>query len=113
MADRDGAAVDVEPVVVDAEPVAAVEDLHGESFLQLPEADVVDLEPVRLEELGHGEDGADPHFVRIAAGDSDAAVDAERREIALARKLALHEDAGAGAVGKLRGVARGDALSRL
>src|SRR5437868_3368731 len=35
MAERDGAAVDVEPVVRDADLVAAVEHLHGERFVQL------------------------------------------------------------------------------
>ncbi len=108
VADRDRAAVDVELVVVDAEPVAAVDHLHGEGLVQLPEADVVDLEAVRLEELRHGEHRADAHLVRIAAGDRDAAIDAERREVALARELRLHQHAGAGAVGKLRGVAGGD-----
>ena len=34
-------------------------------------------------------------------------------EIALARELRLHQDAGAGAVGELRGVAGGDVLARL
>ena len=40
MADGDRAAVDVEPIVGDAEPVAAVDHLHRERFVQLPEIDV-------------------------------------------------------------------------
>src|SRR5947209_4100953 len=36
MADRDGAAIHVEPVVRDAEAVAAIDHLHGEGFVQLP-----------------------------------------------------------------------------
>ena len=43
MADRDRAAVDVQPVVGNAEPVAAVDHLHGERFVQLPQIDVLDL----------------------------------------------------------------------
>ena len=90
--------------------VAAVEDLHGEGLVELPETDVVDLEAVRLEELRHGEDRPDAHLVRIAARDRDAAIDSERRQVALARELRLHQHAGAGAVGQLRGVAGGDVL---
>ena len=44
MADRDRAAVDVEAVVRDAQLVAAVDHLHRERFVQLPQADVVDLQ---------------------------------------------------------------------
>src|SRR5262245_14454313 len=41
VADRDGAAVDVEPLHRDAEPVATVDHLHRERLVELPEADVV------------------------------------------------------------------------
>src|SRR5690606_31843437 len=41
MAERDGPTVDVEPGRVDAEPVAAVDHLHGEGLVELPQADVV------------------------------------------------------------------------
>src|SRR5690349_19316818 len=50
MADRDCAAVDVDLVGVDAELVAAIDHLHGEGFVELPQADVVDGEAVALEE---------------------------------------------------------------
>ena len=40
MADGDRAAVDVQLLGVDAEPVAAVDHLHGEGFVQLPQVDV-------------------------------------------------------------------------
>src|ERR1700733_5971795 len=78
MADRDRAAVDIELVVVDAEPVAAVENLDCEGFVEFPEADVVHLEAMRLEELRHREHRADAHLVRIAAGHGHAAIDPER-----------------------------------
>ena len=42
--DRDRAAIDIEPVVGDAEPIAAVDHLHREGFVELPETDVLDLE---------------------------------------------------------------------
>ena len=68
---------------------------------------------MRLEQLRHGEDGANAHLVGIAAGDRDAAIDPERLEVALARELGLHQYAGAGAVRQLRGVAGGDERPRL
>src|SRR5882762_9453690 len=46
MADGDGAAVDVEALHRDAESIAAIDDLDGEGLVELPEADIVDLEPV-------------------------------------------------------------------
>src|SRR5690242_15521088 len=80
MADRDRAAIDVEPVVRDAESVAAIDDLAGKRLVQFPQIDVVDLETVLLEQLRHGKDRADPHLVRGASGHRDAAIDAERLE---------------------------------
>ena len=88
VADRDRAAVDVELVVRDAELVAAVDHLHGEGLVQLPQVDVVDLQAVALEQPRHREDRADAHLVRLAAGDAEAAEDAERREPALLGELA-------------------------
>ena len=88
MADGDGAAVDVEPVVGDAELVAAVDHLHREGLVQLPQADVVDLEAGALEQPRHREHRADAHLVGLAAGDREAAEDAERLEAALLGQLA-------------------------
>jgi hypothetical protein len=42
--DRDRAAIDIEPVVGDAEPIAAVDHLHREGFVELPKTDILDLE---------------------------------------------------------------------
>src|SRR5439155_23456541 len=78
MPDRDRAAVDVEPLGIDAEPVAAVDHLDGERLVQLPEIDVLDLETVPPEELRHREDRADPHLVGLAARHGEAAEDRER-----------------------------------
>src|SRR5579871_163799 len=66
MADRDRAAVDVVLGGIDAELVAAVEALAGESFVELPEIDIVDLQAMALQQLGHGEDRADTHLVGFA-----------------------------------------------
>src|SRR5690606_9895197 len=72
MAYGDGAAVDVELLIVDLQPVAAVEALRGEGFVEFPQIDVVHLQPLGLEQLGHREDRADAHFLRLAAGDGEA-----------------------------------------
>src|SRR5687768_9607013 len=45
MADGDRAAVDIEPRVGNAEPVTAVEYLHRERLVELPETDVLHREP--------------------------------------------------------------------
>src|SRR5215208_2028554 len=68
VADRDRAAVDVERVVRDAELVAAVEHLHRERFVQLPQIDVVDRQAVALQQARDREHGTDTHLVGLAAG---------------------------------------------
>ena len=108
VADRDRAAVDVEPVVGNAELVAAVDHLHGKSLVQLPEADVLDLEPGALQQLRHRVDRADAHFVRFAAGDGEATEHPERREAAARGLGRAHHHGGARAVRELARVAGGD-----
>ena len=105
MADGDGAAVDVEPVVGDAEPVAAVDDLHRERLVQLPESDVIDLEARPLQEARDGEDGADAHFVRLAARHCEPTEDPQRPQAAARSQLRVHHHAGGSAVGELAGIA--------
>src|SRR5690606_38150853 len=105
MADGDRAAVDVQALVRDPEPVAAVEHLDGEGFVQLPEVDVVDFQAGTVEQLGHREHRADPHLVGFAAGDREAAEIAERLQPLLLGQFRLHDDAGTGAVGELARVA--------
>src|SRR5579872_646887 len=108
MANRDRAAIDVQLVVRDAEPIAAIDDLAGEGLVQLPQIDVVYGQAVLFQQLRHGEDRADAHLVRGAAGDCYAAIDAERLQAAALGLLFLHQDRGRGAVRQLRGVAGGD-----
>src|SRR5277367_1661583 len=62
MADRDRAAIDVVFGGIDAEPVAAIEALAGEGFVQLPDVDIVDLQTLALEQFRHGEHRADAHL---------------------------------------------------
>src|SRR5581483_615062 len=78
MAHGDRAAVHVEPLVRDAQAVAAVDHLHREGLVQLPQIDVFDLFAGLLEQLRHGEHGTDAHFVRLAAGHREAAKHAHR-----------------------------------
>src|SRR4051812_31891052 len=51
MAERDGAAVHVEPLVGNAQLVATVDHLHGEGFVELPQVDVLDLLAGTFEQL--------------------------------------------------------------
>jgi hypothetical protein len=110
--DGDGAAVHVEQFVGDAQPVAAVEQLHRKRLVEFPQRDVRHGEAELLEQPRHGKDGSDPHFVRLGAGDRHADIAAERVQAAALRQLRLHHDAGRSAVGKLAGVARGDGSAR-
>jgi len=99
MADGDGAAIDVEAFVRDAQLVATVDHLYRKGLVQLPDADIVHLQAVRLEQLGNGKHRPDTHFIGFAAGHRDATVDAQGLQAALLGKLALHEHTGRGTVG--------------
>src|SRR6202012_2229670 len=66
MADRDRAAVDVVLLRIDAEPVARIKTLAGEGLVELPDVDIVDLQPMALEQLRHGEHRSDTHLVGLA-----------------------------------------------
>jgi len=78
MTDRNRAAVDVEAIVRNAQRVAAVHGLHRERLVELPQSDVVDLEPVLLEQLRHRKHRTDAHLARLAAGDREAATNCRR-----------------------------------
>jgi hypothetical protein len=60
----------------DGQPIAAVDDLTGISLVQLPQADVVDLQPCRLQRLEDGEYRSDARLLGRAAGHGDCPVDA-------------------------------------
>ena len=109
MADRDRAAVGVQAIHRHAEPIAAVDDLRRERFVQLPHVDVVHLQPVLLQQLRHGEDRTDAHLVRLAAGDRVAAEHEQRLQAERLRAIARHHERGRRAVRQLRRVAGRDA----
>src|SRR5262249_13286611 len=75
MADGDRAAVRIELVHGDAELVAAVDHLRGEGLVQLPHADVLELDAGPLEQLRNRVHGPDAHLVGLAAGYGEAAED--------------------------------------
>ena len=108
MADGNGAAVDVKTVVGNAEPVAAINDLHCKGFVQFPEADVVDLEIKAIQELGNRENRADAHLVRLCACHGHAAIAAKRLKAASGCEACFHQHAGRGAIGKLARISGGD-----
>src|SRR6185369_3234751 len=112
MADRDRAAIDVVLLGIDAKLVARVEALAGERFVELPEVDVVDLQAMTLQQLRHGEDRADAHLVRLAAGRGPGDETSHRIEAALLGVLGFHQHDRGRAVGELAGVARSDELAR-
>ena len=68
----------------------------------------VEGEAGELEDFGDGEDGADAHLFREAAGDRVGDEAAEGLEVELGGAAGVHENGDGGAVGGLRGVASGD-----
>ena len=111
VADRDRAAIDVQPVVRQAEPVAAVQHLARERLVQLPQVDVVHRQPMPLQQPRHRVDRARcpsrPARSRRPPGRGtrpSAAMPAPRR------LLVRHHHAGAGAVAELARIAGGDEL---
>src|SRR5688500_20065833 len=104
MAERDRAAVHVELLVRDADAIAAVEHLHGERLVQLPEIDVLHLLAGLLEELGHGEHRADTNLLRVAAGDGEAAKYSKGSKVPARSLLGRHHHARRGPIGELAGV---------
>jgi hypothetical protein len=71
----------------------------------------VDFQPVALEELRHREDRPDAHFLRLTAGNRNAAVIAQNVEVAALGELGIHDDTGRSAIRKLAGVAGSDILA--
>ena len=66
MADGNRAAIDVVLVVIDLQPITAVQALRGERFVEFPQIDVGNPQPLGLEQFRHREHRADAHFVRLA-----------------------------------------------
>ena len=76
MTDGNTTAVDVATAGIDPQMAKAVQYLYGKCLVQLPKTDVIDTQAVSIQKLGHGIHRAQPHFLRRAAGDSDAEITA-------------------------------------
>ena len=98
VADRNGTTIDVQVFVRDAQTIAAVQHLNRKGFVQLPQVDVVHFQAVGFQQLRHGENGTDAHFVRVTACNGHAAIDAQRRQTAAFGFFRFHDDRGRGAV---------------
>src|SRR5918993_5277862 len=64
VAEREGAAVDVEARGVEPQLAVARDDLRGEGFVQLDEVDLVEPQLLSFEQAGDRGDGADAHHLR-------------------------------------------------
>src|SRR5450755_3163742 len=111
VADGDRAAIDVVLVGIDAELVTGIEALAGKSLVELPEIDIADFQSVALQQLGHGEDGTDAHFVRLATRHRPGDKTAERFKTAFFGVLGFHQDDGRRAIRQLAGVAGRDVFA--
>ena len=99
MAERDRAAVDVHPLLVDPELAEHGERLRRERLVQLDEVERRRRStPVAVEQLPHGRDRADPHHARVDAGDRGADERAERLDAEVARALLARDHERGGAV---------------
>src|SRR5262249_7003936 len=91
MSDGDRSAIHVEAIVGNAQPIRAIQNLHGECLIQLPETDILDVESSAPEELGHGKDGADTHFIRFAPRYCKAPEYPQRLQPATFRKTRIND----------------------
>src|SRR3954468_18629929 len=102
MAERDGAAVDVQPVLVELAERAlqpkllaavalvlprgeAAEHLGGERFVDFPVIEVVQAEPLAFEDRGRRVNRSEAHLRRIESGPFGIEDAAERLQIMLAQ----------------------------
>src|SRR6185437_12231723 len=105
MSDRDSSAIDVQSIIGNAEPVAAVDDLHREGLVQLPQTDVLHLDAGALQQARNREYRTDSHLFRLATGYSEAAENPQRLDVTFFGKLRIHHHTGTRAVGELTSVA--------
>src|ERR671935_1415368 len=109
----DRAPVRVEPLVVGiyAHPVAPRQHLHGERFVQLEQADLVERETGLLEHPLRSRNRPDPHQLRLDAGKRERDEAHLRLEPELGGRVLGGEECGGCAVGETRGVAGRDAAA--
>ena len=103
MADRDGTAVDVARLAVQAQVLLDREVLRREGLVDLDQIEVLERGLVALESAADGRRRADAHDRRIAAGDAPAGELADGLEAALVCKRPGGEDERAGAVADAAG----------
>src|SRR5471032_2699727 len=112
VADGDRAAVDVQAVHRNAQLVGAVQHLHGERFVQFPQADVLDLQAGLFQQFRNCEHGTDAHLVRLATGHGEATEDAQRLQAFRFGDFGVHHDGHRSAVRKLASVAGAEDAAR-
>ncbi len=108
MADRDRAAIDVDPLGIPAELLADGERLRGERFVGLDQVEILELPAGLGQRLAAGGDRADAHDRGIDAGRGEALDARQDRRAAALGLLARGDDQGGGTVVEARGVGGGD-----
>ncbi len=107
MAERDGAAVDVEAIRIERDLLEAREHLGGERFVELHEIDLVERQARELERLANRRHRTDAEPLRLDAGRRERDEPPKRGETAFPRAFGRRDDDGGGPVACLRRVARG------
>ena len=80
MAERDRAAVDVQPFGIDRQLLQAGEHLRGERFVQLDEIDLVEREAGELQRLADRRHRPDAEALRLDAGGREGDEARQRRQ---------------------------------
>src|SRR3546814_10980896 len=87
------ATADIEPVIRNFQPILAVQNLHRERFIQIPQADIPDRDIEALHQLRHGKNRTTSHFVSRCASDCQARVASTWPTATLSGKTCLYYDA--------------------
>src|SRR5580704_19123005 len=98
MAERDGAAIDVDARRVKTSEFDYAERLRGEGFVQLDDVNLIERETGNFQRLGNCIDGADTHFLRRAAGGGESEKSRERFCIERAGAFGAHDHRSSGAI---------------
>ena len=73
VADRDRSPVHIQLFGINAQTIATIHNLHGESLVEFPQINLADRQSGAPQKLGNGKNRSDPHFVRVAPRDLIAA----------------------------------------
>ena len=108
MAERDGAAVDVQPFRIDRQLLQAREHLRRERLVELDEVHLLDRQSGQLQHLLNRRDRSDAESFRLDAGRRKCrrSAPAARGRVVCARRG--RDDDGGRAVARLRRIAGGD-----